>query len=40
MAKRTSTKTRKSTVKSGNVTIRKTVTISKTVKEPRKKKSK
>jgi hypothetical protein len=37
MAKRTTTKTRKSSTKKGGVTIRKTVTISKTVEsKPRK----
>ena len=38
MAK-TTTKTKRATIKSGNVTIRKTLTVSKTVKEPKVKKS-
>jgi|LakMenEpi03Aug12_release.lakeMendotaPanAssembly.Ray.scaffolds.fasta_scaffold6834750_1 hypothetical protein len=39
MAK-TTTRTKRATIKSGNVTIRKTLTVSKTVKTPRVKKSK
>jgi len=40
MAKKTTTRTRKSSTKKGGVTIRKTVTISKTVEpKPRKTKS-
>jgi len=39
MAK-TTTRTKRATVKSGNVTIRKTLTVSKTVKTPKVKKSK
>jgi hypothetical protein len=38
MAK-TTTRTKRSTTKSGNVTIRKTLTVSKTVKQPKVKKS-
>lgn len=36
---RTTTRTKRATIKNGNVTIRKTLTISKTVKEPKPKKS-
>jgi hypothetical protein len=39
MAKTTS-RTKRATIKSGNVTIRKTLTVSKTVKTPKVKKSK
>ena len=39
MAK-TTTRTKRATIKSGNVTIRKTLTVSKTVKTPKVKKSK
>jgi len=35
MSDKTTTRTRKATVKRGNVTVRKTVTISKTVKAPK-----
>jgi len=38
MPKKTTTRTKRATVKSGNVTIRKTLTVSKTVKVPREKK--
>lgn len=38
MAK-TTTRTKRATIKSGNVTIRKTLTVSKTVKTPKVKKS-